>query len=396
MNDHRAIEFPRRDAIARATGVAETLCEASSRIEETRELPDDIVDALHDARIFRLLLPRSVGGDEVDLRTHAAVLEILARADASAAWCVSQGSGCAMGVAYMPRNAAKRLFGPRNAVLAYGAGIQGKAVAVEGGYRVTGKWTFASGSMHATVLGGHSYIVEPDGTPRLDADGNQMNRTPLFLREKAQFDDVWHVMGLRGTGSNTFSVDDLFVPEEEVLSRDDPAARTEAGPLYKFASFLGYGVGFAALQLGIASGMMEDLKKLALTKTARDAPTAMRESPVFLTDLARMEGRLRAARSYLHATVDENFAKATVKDELSLDDRMAVKLATVHTINEAVEVATSAYRAAGSTAILTSNRFERRLRDAYSASQQLQARETNYLTVGRHLLGLEPDTMSTL
>ena len=140
---------------------------------------------------------------------------------------------------------------------------------------------------------------------------------------------------------------------------------------------------------------MEDLKQLAQTKTAREAPTSLRESPVFLTDLAKMEGRLRAVRAYLHSTVEETFARAAVAEELSLDDRMAVKLATVHTINEAVEVATGAYRAAGSTAILTANRFERRLRDAYSASQQLQARGTNYLTVGRHLLGLEPDTMIT-
>lgn len=395
MNAHDAIDLRRRDAIARARSVADTLIEAAPRIEEARELPDDVVDALHDARIFRLLLPRTVGGDEIDLRTHAEVLEILARADASAAWCVSQGSGCAMGVAYMPHDAARRLFGPSNAVLAFGAGIQGKAIAVDGGYRVSGKWTFASGSMHATVLGGHSYVFEPDGSPRLDAAGKQLNRTPLFLREKAHFDDVWHVMGLKGTGSNTFSVDDLFVPEDEVLGRDDPTARTQTGPLYKFASFLGFGVGFSALQLGIASGMIEDLKQLALTKTARDAPTSMRESPVFLTDLAKMEGRLRAVRAYLHSTVEETFARAAVQDALSLDDRMAVKLATVHTINEAVEVATSAYRAAGSTAILSSNRFEHRLRDAYSASQQLQARATNYLTVGRHLLGLEPDTMTT-
>ncbi len=395
MSGSHTIDDQRRNAIARANRVAKLLSSASSRIEEARELPTDIVEALHDERMFRLLLPRSVGGDEVDLRTHAEVLEILANADASAAWCVSQGSGCAMGVAYMPPEAAKRLFEPRNSVLAYGAGIQGKAVAVDGGYRVTGKWTFASGSMHATVLGGHSFVLEADGSPRVGANGKKVDRTPLFLREKAKFDDVWQVMGLKGTGSNTFSVEDLFVPEDEVLGREQPDMRSESGPLYQISSFLGYGVGFAALQLGIAQGMLEDLKQLALTKTAREAPSSMRESPVFQTDLARMEGRLRAARTYLHTTAENVFRLAGEKDELSLADRMSLKLATVQTINDAVEVTNSAYRSAGSTAILISNSFERRFRDAYSASQQLQARSTNYLTVGRHLLGLEPDTMTT-
>ncbi len=395
MTASRETVDQRRDAIARAKGVAKVLKQAAPRIEAARELPADVVEALHDARMFRLLLPKSVGGDEVDLRTHAEVLEILANADASAAWCVSQGSGCAMGVAYMPPESAKRMFGPRDAVLAFGAGIQGKAVAVDGGYRVTGKWSFASGSMHATVLGGHSFIVEADGSPRLNCNGKPLDRTVIFSREKAHFDDVWHVMGLKGTGSNTFSVDDLFVPEGEVMDRDKPEKRREPGPLYQTVAFLGFGVGFSALQLGIARGMLDDLRELAMTKTARDAPSSLRESPVFQTELAQMEARLRGARAYLHSTAEETTRLAVEKDELSLDDRMALKLATVHVISDAIEVATAAYRAAGSTAIFPANRFEQRLRDAYSASQQLQARTTNYLTVGRHLLDLEPDTFTT-
>lgn len=395
MTASREMIDQRRDAVARARGVAEVLKNAAPRIEEARELPDDVVEALHDARMFRLLLPKSVGGDEVDLRTHAEVLEILANADASAAWCVSQGSGCAMGVAYMPPEAAKRMFGPRDAVLAFGAGIQGKAVAVDGGYRVTGKWTFASGSMHATVLGGHSFIVEKDGTPRLGANGKPLDRTVLFSRDKAVFDDVWRVMGLKGTGSNTFSVEDLFVPEDEVMDRDKPEKRQETGTLYQTVAFLGFGVGFSALQLGIARGMLDDLRALAMTKTPRAASSSLRESPVFQTELAQMEGRLRAARAYLHSTAEETTRRAGSKEGLSLDDRIALKLTTVHVINDAIEVATAAYRAAGSTAIFPENKFEHRLRDAYSASQQLQARSTNYLAVGRHLLDLEPDTLIT-
>ena len=172
--------------------------------------------------MFRLLLPRSLGGDELHLKTLAQVTETIASADASTAWCMGQGAGCAMSAAYLKPEVARRLFGPADAVLAWGAGIQGKAVAVDGGYRVTGKWMFASGCANATLLGGHSYVFEKDGTPRKRADGSPADRTVLLVKSKAQIEDMWHTLGLRGTASYTYQVTDLFVPEEETIDRDRP------------------------------------------------------------------------------------------------------------------------------------------------------------------------------
>lgn len=138
MQGQTITDADRADVIARAKSVRQLLKDAAPRIEAARELPADVVKALHEARLFRLLLPRTLGGDELDLATHAEVLEIIASADASTAWVMSQGAGCALGEAYLSKDAAARWFGPANAVLAWGAGLQGKAVAVEGGYRVTG------------------------------------------------------------------------------------------------------------------------------------------------------------------------------------------------------------------------------------------------------------------
>ena len=286
---------------------------------------------------------------------------------------------------------AKRLFGPDDAVLAWGAGIQGKAVAVDGGYRVTGKWAFASGSRHATLLGGHSFVFEPDGSPRLRADGSKADRTMLFAREKGVVHENWDAMGLRGTGSDTFEADDLFVPAEETIDRDRPAERHEPGKLYRLSTSLAYGVGFSALQLGIARAMLDALRDLATTKTPRGAVSSLRDSPVFQTTLAKLEARYRAARAYLHASADEAYETAA-HGELSVEDRARLKLATVHVIQDALEVTLEAYRAAGATAIFPEGPFERRLRDAMTASQQVQARITNYTTIGRTLMGLEPDT----
>lgn len=380
-------------AVARAQGVVELLRTSAERIEAGRALPADIVAALHEARLFRLLLPRSLGGDELHPKTFAQVIELVAGADASTAWCLGQGAGCAMAAAFLKPEVARRLFGPADAVLAWGAGIQGKAVATEGGYRVTGKWMFASGCANATLLGGHSYVFEKDGTPRMRADGRQLDRSVLFVRSKAAIHDMWYTLGLRGTASYTYEVADLFVPEEETVDREEPKELVEQGTLFLFPATLAYAAGFSALMLGIAQALVRELKALAMTKTPRAAASSLKESPVFQSQLAVLEARLRASRAYLHATLDDIWDKVEATGELPIEEAANLKLATTYVINQGVEIATEAYRAAGQTAIFPTNPFERRLRDALSASQQVQGRPSNFITIGRVMLGLPPDTI---
>jgi alkylation response protein AidB-like acyl-CoA dehydrogenase len=394
--DRVASGSPSSNAVARAEGIAETLRAAADRIEEARALPPDVVAALHEARLFRLLLPRSIGGDEVHLKALAQVMEAVARADASTAWCLGQAAGCAMSAAYLEPEVARRLFGPANAVLAWGAGIQGKAVAVDGGYRVTGKWTFASGCANATLLGGHSYVFEADGTPRRGADGRQLDRTALFPISKARIHDMWHTLGLRGTASYTYEVENLFVPEEEAIDRDTAEERREGGTLFLFPTTIAYAVAFSALMLGIAQGMVSDLAALALKKTPRGAPSSLLEGQVFQSEYAQLEARLRSARAYLHTTIDESWERTRASGDVPLIERANIKLASTYAINQGVEIAAAAYRLAGQTAIFPVNSFERRLRDSYSASQQIQGRPANFITIGRVLLGLPPDSLVVL
>ena len=301
-----------------------------------------------------------------------------------------------MSAAYLSADVAKRFFGARNAVLAWGAGLAGTAVIVPGGYRVSGKWSFASGSRHATLLGAHSKIVDGNGTPRLRPDGRPDDRTALFVRSKAEIHDVWQVMGLKGTGSDTYEVKDLFVPEEETIDRDrEGAARSgvqDRATLYRFSSTMAYASAFAGVMLGITRGALDDITRLAMTKTSRGASSSMRASEVFQTDLARHEARWRAARALLHETLGQVWAAVDGGAPLTLQARIDVRLATTHAINEGVDIVAHVYRLAGDTAIFEKNPFEQRLRDAHSASQQVQGRPSHYMTVGRHLLGLAPDT----
>lgn len=378
--------------VQRAKAAAAIVKAASGRIEAAGALPPDVHQALLDAGMFRLLLPRSIGGHQVDIATFARIALIMAEADASTAWCIGQGGGCAMSASFLAPDAAERLFGPRDAILAWGAGVQGTAVEAPGGYRIRGRWSFASGSRHATLLGAHCKVVGPNGEPRLRPDGRPADRTALLPRASARIDDVWQVVGLKGTGSDSYSVDDLFVPAEDTLDREALETVTHPGTLYRFPTIMVYAAAFGGVMLGISRGMLDDLKTLATSKTARGATSSMRESELVLTELARLEARWRALERYHFGTFRDIWISVDSGAPLTLDQRVEARLACTHTVYEGCQIAVDGYRAAGQNAIFENAPFERRLRDALSASQQVQGRPSHYITVGRHLLGLPLDT----
>jgi alkylation response protein AidB-like acyl-CoA dehydrogenase len=378
--------------LARVRSVMPRLREAGDRIEAERRVPPDVMGVLHDARLFRMTLPRSLGGDEATLRELTEATELIASVDGSTAWCLGQGSGCAMTSVLLDAAISQRVFGPADAILAWGAGIQGRAIATKGGYRVTGRWSFASGSRAATWLGAHCRIMEADGTPRRRPDGRHADVTLLVPRNEARIIDDWNVVGLVGTGSDSYELEDHFVAGEFGVDREDIANARNPGTLYKFPQIMIYAGAFAGVMLGLARGMLDELKALAMTKTPRGASSSLRESPVFQGELARFEARLRAARAYHLGTLDEVWQAVEGGAPLDLEHRMRIRLSSTFTINEALEIVVDAYRAAGQHAIFQSAPFSRKLRDALSASQQVQGRPSHFSTVGRHLLGLEPDT----
>jgi alkylation response protein AidB-like acyl-CoA dehydrogenase len=262
----------------------------------------------------------------------------------------------------------------------------------EGGYRVTGTWPFASGGHHATWLGGHCLVLQPDGTPAASANGASLVRTMLFPASKIAMTDNWNVIGLKGTGSDTYSVKDAFVPAAHSLGRDDPADRRRHTPLYQLRTDTMFSSGFAGLALGVARGLLEALMALAKDKSPRGLKHTMRESAVVQSEVAELEARLRATRHYLLGTLAEVWDAVQRTPQLTVDHRMAIRLASSRTIHESRDVANACYHAAGATAIFTGNPFERRVRDMNAIAQQLQGRRAHYETVGKFLLGLEADT----
>lgn len=382
------------DAVSRARRAAVHLKAGADRIEAERRVPADLMAVLHENRLFRLALPTALGGDAASLATLAEVAEVIAAADASTAWCVGQGAGCAMTAAWLDPDVAHRVFGPADAILAWGAGAVGKATRTkDGGWRVSGRWSFASGSPPATWFGAHCKVFDTAGEPILRADGRHAERTLIVPRAEVRYEDDWDVMGLRGTGSGSYVIENRHVAAELALDREDLSAIRFPGTLFKFSQLIAYAASFGGLACGLARGTIEELKELAGVKLPRGAASSLRDSPLFHAQIAQLEARLRMARAYHLATMHDIWRRVEAGEPLSLDIRIDSRLACTFAINEATEVTVEAYRAAGQHALFRSAPFERRVRDALSASQHVQGRPSHYTTVGRHLLGLPPDAM---
>jgi alkylation response protein AidB-like acyl-CoA dehydrogenase len=378
------------DCVARARDLSSLIAAHAARIEQERAIAPEVLAALHEARLFRMLLPRSVGGWEADPSIFMQVVEELAKADASTAWCVTQASGCSMTAAYLAPEVARVVFGGADAVMAWGPGpgATAKAVPVAGGYRATGTWSFASGIRHATWLGCHCPLFESDGTPRLQADGKPAERTLVIPKAQAEVTDIWRVIGLKGTGSDRYTIADLFVSDAYTLTRETEADRRESGPLYRMTTYQLFGVGFAAIALGLARAALDAFVVLAAGKVPMARTAALKDNAVIQSQVALAEAKLGSARAFLVEVLAECWAAVQRGDALTMSQRAMLRLAGVHAAHQGKDVVDAVYHAAGATAIFESNPFERRFRDIHAVSQQVQAQFANFEMVGQVLLGL--------
>ncbi len=365
----------------------------SDEIERTRRLTPAVTQALIENELYRSLLPKSLGGSEAPLEAFMQMQEEIAKADASTAWCLGQCSVCAMTAAYLDPDAASEIFNVAPGILAWGA-IAHEVQAVPGGYRATARWDFASGSRQASWLGAHVRVVEADGSPRKKADGSPEIRTILFPVTSATMYDVWDVIGLRGTGTDSYSVENLFIPDKFAALRDVPSALREHGPLYKLTTNMVFSMGFAATSIGVARAMLDAAVELSRGKTPQGLK-AMRENNAVQGKIGRTEASLRAARAYLYATAAEVWRELANGAPITEQHRIALRIAATWTIHQSAAVVDTAYHMAGATAVFAANGFERRFRDMHTIAQQIQARDTHYEDAGRAILSANLTTPPT-
>ncbi len=377
------------DPVARARELGPAIAAAADEIERSQRISEPLLSQLHAARLCRMLLPRSVDGDEMEPWVYLRTVEEVSRHDGSVGWNVFVANSSALIAPFLSPDTMRTIFADPRTIVAWGPPNASKAIAVPGGYRVTGQWDFASGCRQASWMGAHCHVVEPDGSLRLNAAGKPTVRTLLYPAAQATLLDTWNVIGMRGTASDSYRLDDVFVPEAFSTTREDPTLRREPGRLYAFPMQGLYAVGVAGVAFGIARAMLDAFEALATRKTPRNLGR-LAENAVVQSSVAQMEARLGAARAYLVETFSSIWATADDTSMIDVPARARVRLACAFAIQTAEAVADYAYKAAGTDAIFLGTAFERRFRDIHTLSQQIQSRAAHFESVGQILLGIEP------
>ena len=378
------------DYLQRARSLGPAIDAAVDEIDSNRDLPASLFAALRENGLFRLVQPEAYGGAELDPPSLVQVIEEIASHDASVAWCVGQTNICALTAAYLPPDVVKDIFGPDTGILAWGPG-PGTAAAVPGGYRVNGNFDFASGSRLASWLGAHVPVIEADGSKRMGQDGKPLSMTMFFRKNTVEVRDTWQTMGLRGTGSDSYTVKDLFVPEAYTMARDGSAQLRVKGDLYVFTPSTLYASSFAGIALGIARSVMTAFVAEAAGSIPRGGSRARSENHVMQAHVGFNEAKLRAARTFLLTSVSDIWAEARVRGTLTQEDLITIRMASTFAIQSAKQVVAALYEAAGAMAIFNARPFERRFRDVHTVTQQIQGHPEHFETVGQVLLGRKPD-----
>ncbi len=378
------------DPVARAREIGSYVAEAADQIEREQQIPAPLLAKIIEARLPRMLLPRSVGGDEIEPWIYLRAIEEISRHDGSVAWNLFVANSAALIAPFIPLSAAKAIYDDPRGWIAWGPPNQHTATAVPGGYRISGQWHFASGSRQATWMGAHGNVIEPDGSRRLNRFDRPTVKTFLFPKHKATPIRDWDTLGMRGTASEGYRLDDVFVPDEFTGTREDPSLRRDPGPLYAFTMQGLYSVGVAGVALGIARAMLDEFILLAKAKTPRGL-IRMADQPVVQSNVAHREAALGSGRAWLTEILKETWDNADDRAPIDTDARIRVRLGCAQAIKSAIETADYVYKAAGVSAIFKGTPFERRFRDMHTLSQQIQSRDSHFEAVGKIMFNGDPD-----
>lgn len=362
--------------LARARAIAPAIEQSAEQIDDKRQLPKDVVEAMVGAGLFRLLVPKSLGGEEMDVLDYLDVVQAIAYADGSAGWCLNQGAVFATTSGRAPRPLAEEVWGNPNTVVANGPPQGPISEPTDEGYRLTGTWAFSSGCHHANWIAAVS------------SGSGQPPRLHLLPKEDVEFVDVWDVQGLRGTGSFSFTTHELFVPESRAMRLDlEPI---ETGPLYVIPQHLLFACGFGCVALGVARAGLDATIELASDKRPRFDGKTLAHDAVVQSQIGKAEATWRAAKALLYESMGTVWESVKSTGSISVEERIHLRMAGTHAIRQSADVVDVAYNLSGSSAIFGSTKIQRRFQDAHVITQQVQGRESHYQTVGEYFLGLDP------
>jgi alkylation response protein AidB-like acyl-CoA dehydrogenase len=374
------------DSLLQIVRSLEPLIREHAEALDDRRIPEPLVEALYDAGVFRSMLPREVGGLEVEPVEWLQMIEELARINASVGWLAFINSGVGLTFLDPDRFERFRLRGGGRMILAMNLGrMAGKAVRVEGGYRISGRWPFASGSPFATWLGGLSVVSDAAGSPVLDSGGQPQRLLAIWPADQARLIDTWDGLGLRGTGSGDIEIADLFVPDDQV----NPGFY--APPRYDRALFRMKEmpeVGHGAHALGVASAALESFVDAVNMKPLPGSTRhmAMGHMQAHQVAFARADVLVRAARALLYETVRAAYSEVKVQPELSLELRVRLREANLFAVRSAKEAVALIFEMAGSSSVYRGRLIEQAFRDINTAANHTNYVETAYTAIGSYFL----------
>ncbi|HUN59456.1 MAG TPA: acyl-CoA dehydrogenase family protein [Candidatus Binataceae bacterium] len=367
------------------TALEPKIREAAPAIEAERRLPPELAQQLMRAGIFRMGVPVAYGGSQLDPMSQVRIVEELARIEGSVGWLSMISSAGSFLSAFLQPDAAQRIFGGFDSVIAGQVRPPQRADLVDGGYRVSGTFHFGSGCRHASAIVCGSTIYE-NGEPRR-VGRHQEFRALLVPAAKATIVDVWDTTGMRGTGSNDMVIDNVFVPFSD--SADMTQRPIITGPLYAFPPL--FLVSHAGVPLGIARSAVDFVEEVSLRKRVMPGNHLLRDEVQFQETIAWAEAHLGAARAYVYATLEDLWQTLTEGSRLSPRQRAQYRMMITYSHQSAKNVISTLYDTASTSSIFRSGRLDRDMRDILTACQHRVVHLRMYRPAGRLLMGLDPD-----
>jgi len=359
--------------------LAPLIQERRDAFDELRRLPDEVFDAMADAGLFRLWLPKAIGGPELSLFDFMRVIETASAIDGSVGWLIGNGGGMSRAGGYVSRAVAREWFADPRGFLAAATGAVGTATPVKGGYRVTGRWPFGSGAHHASRF--MVLATEAPGAPTLCC---------YAAREDVTIVDNWHVLGLRGTSSCDFELHDVFVPDAHAHPFLDHKP-SDPGLVYRMPAGSIFPWSISAVPLGIARGAIDAFVEYASRK-GPGAPASLRDREAVQATVGRAEAMHRAARAGLVEAMTELVTAMDTGGERLVTARAMFRVAPAHATEAAVSIIDMLATSAGSASLFETCPIERAVRDVRAAAKHVALAPGNYVVAGRIGLGLDTGT----
>ena len=373
--------------LASATELSQQFYQRADEIEKARRLPPDVSEQMAKAGFYRMGAPLAVGGLESPPALSSQVVEILAKGDASCAWVTFIGMTSNTALSGIPESTAREVYSDPNTLMTGVFAPTGTAERMDGGFLVSGRWQWGSGSQNAKwVLGG--CMMTENGEPMLDENGRPRSHMVIMPTSEIEYLDTWYVSGLCGTGSLDYQVQELFVPDERVVGylRE---GRLPVTPLYAFPNITFLALGIGAVCMGMARAAIDELVQLAVSKRRVGARKTISEQQTAQVKLAQAEADLRSARLFYYDALEDAWQCAVESKKVDVVQRRNLRLATTNAVIKSVGVVDEMYSLGGGSSVYHNSRLQRYFRDIHVAKSHIMVSPATLETIGGLFFGLD-------